>query len=238
MVVETGPCEHVVHGFCHKVRVLERILDRYGAYLNHLITLSEDPGTKSADKQKLKGYIIKWRNCRILLGCALFHDILKPVAVLCKCLQADELCIVSAIEAILRTTASIKRYKTLELNAFPSVKKVLDRIKPSNTHVYQGVEIVQYDETLAFLNSNYRLYIDLVLTCLRNRIKEDEVSDASTLTHALKILATHGWEKTTEASFGHEAIQHLQQRFATPLQKANVNCALLEQEWDNLLFLC
>ena len=80
---------------CHKVHALERILDRFGAYLHHLIALSESPSTKSSDKQKLRGFIRKWSNSRILLGCAVFHDILKPVSVLCKCLQSDQLCIVN-----------------------------------------------------------------------------------------------------------------------------------------------
>ena len=141
---------------CHKVRALERILDRFGAYLNHLVTLIEDPSTKSIDKQKLKGYVTKWRNCRILLGCAVFHDILKPAAILCKCLQSDELCIVSTIEAILRTTASLKQLKTTELKVFPAVKKVLDRIKEEpntsnssqSSYQYQGAEIVGYNAAL------------------------------------------------------------------------------------------
>ena len=39
-----------------------------------------------------------------------------------------------------------------------------------------------------------------------------------------------------DASFGHEAIQHLQSRFATPLQWANVNSDLLQQEWDDMVW--
>lgn len=172
-----------------------------------------------------------------MLGCAVFHDILKPVAILCKCFLADELCIVSTIEAILRTTESLKRLKATEFTILPSVKKVLDRILESeDTYQYQSVEIVRYSEALEFLKNKYCDYIDLVLTCLKNRIKAEEDSDIDTLTHALKILATHGWEKTTDAMFGYDAIQHLQLRFATPLAKANVNCALLRQEWDDLIF--
>ena len=143
----------------HKVCALERILDRYGAYLNHLIALTEDPKTKPADKQKLKGYIIKWRESRILIGCAVFHDILKPVAILCKSLQADELCIVSTIEALLRTTKSIKKLKATEMEEFPSVKKVLLRLKDDKSNAtsktYQGVELVRYDQGLTFLKSKY-----------------------------------------------------------------------------------
>ena len=33
----------------------------------------------------------------MLLGCALFHGVLSPAAALCKALQNDELCIVSAV---------------------------------------------------------------------------------------------------------------------------------------------
>ena len=43
----------------HKVAAINRFIDRYGAYINHLITLTEDSSVKPADKQKLKGYIGK-----------------------------------------------------------------------------------------------------------------------------------------------------------------------------------
>ena len=38
---------------CHKVHALERILDKFGAYLHHLIALSESPSTKSSDREVL-----------------------------------------------------------------------------------------------------------------------------------------------------------------------------------------
>lgn len=60
----------------HKVAALERLIDRFGAYLNHLCSLTEDASTKPADKQKLKGYINKWKDSKILFGCAFFHDII------------------------------------------------------------------------------------------------------------------------------------------------------------------
>ena len=39
----------------HKVAALERLIDRFGVYLNHLISLTEDPSVKAADQQKIKG---------------------------------------------------------------------------------------------------------------------------------------------------------------------------------------
>ena len=41
----------------HKVAALARLIDRYGAYLNHLTMLSQDRQVKSADQEKLKGYV-------------------------------------------------------------------------------------------------------------------------------------------------------------------------------------
>ena len=137
------------------------------------------------------GYVKKWRESRILLGCAVFHDILKPMAILCKCLQSDDLCIVNTIEAIMRTTTSMGKLKTTELKLFPSVNKVLDRMQEeegtADTYSYQGAEIVQHSRALTFLEGNYCAYIDLVLTCLRDRLKVEDVSNINTLTHALKI---------------------------------------------------
>ena len=90
----------------HKVAALGRLIDRYGAYLAHLTALIEDPRVKSVDKEKLRGYVRKWRDTKMLLGCALFHDVLKPCAVLCKVLQEDEVCVVGAIESLLKTEES------------------------------------------------------------------------------------------------------------------------------------
>ena len=40
----------------------------------------------------------------MLLSCAFFHNLLKPAATLCKMLQADYVCVVGALEAILKTS--------------------------------------------------------------------------------------------------------------------------------------
>ena len=51
---------------------------------HHLVALNEDPSVKSTDKQKLKCYVTQWRDTKIIIGCALFHDILYTFATLCK----------------------------------------------------------------------------------------------------------------------------------------------------------
>ena len=81
----------------HKVAALERLIDKLGAYVSHLIALANDPKVKSTDRQKLKGYVLNWSYSRMILGAAFFHDLLKPSAILCKILQEDDVCVVRAI---------------------------------------------------------------------------------------------------------------------------------------------
>ncbi len=49
----------------HKVAALGRVIDKFEAYLGHLISLTEDPTVKSVDKQKIKGYVTKWQDSKI-----------------------------------------------------------------------------------------------------------------------------------------------------------------------------
>ena len=77
-------------------------IERFGAYLGHLTSLSEDCSVKLADRQKLKGYVLRWSKCKVLLGCAFFHDVLKPVEIVCKIILEDELHTVRAIQAFLK----------------------------------------------------------------------------------------------------------------------------------------
>lgn len=108
----------------HKVTALGHLIDRCGAYFAHLTALTEDPHIKSVDKEKLRGYVRKWRDCKMLLGCVLFHDLLKPCAILCKVLQQDEICMVGAIESLLKTKRNLDKLKTTAFENMPAVKKV------------------------------------------------------------------------------------------------------------------
>ena len=95
----------------HKVAALSRLIDRFGAYLSHLTNLIDDPRTKPVDWQKLKGYVLKWWDGNMLHGSAYFCDLLKPSSTLCKILQEDDVCVVRAIEAIIKTSKSGDKLK-------------------------------------------------------------------------------------------------------------------------------
>lgn len=46
------------------------------------------------------------------------------------------------------------------------------------------------------------------------------------------LLATRGCDN---ASFGYDSLAYLTTRFSIPLEHANVDCSLLQQEWDDIV---
>ena len=156
----------------HKVSALNRFIERYGAYLNHLTVLSQEKTTKALDRQKLKGYILRWKKSRILFGCAMFHDILNSPAILWKVLQNSELCIFRAIEGFIHTSKNVEKLKTHAFEKLPSVEKVLLRLHEGDGKtVYQGVELTNHTEGIRFLKTKFGQFVDSVLKCLKNRFK-------------------------------------------------------------------
>ena len=219
----------------HKVAALERIIYLFGAYLGHITTLANDGKVKPTDRQKLNGYMRKWGDSKILIGCAFFHDLLKPCSSLCKMLQADEVCVVSAMEAILKTSKAIERVKTTSFQSLPSVRKVLSRISQGDNGAattYQGIELSKYKEGLTLVQSHYQEYAQLVVECVRERVK---VQTVDLLTHALTIFLTNGWERAETSAFGYPALDSVCAMFVTPLENACVNLSLVQGEWDDMV---
>ena len=115
-----GPSKLPLQGLSRKISALGRVIDRFGAYLAHLIALMEVSPVTSSSRQKLKGYIMRRRNSQVILGCAVFHDLLQPVARLSKVLQ---LCVVQAIEVLMKTKKNLDKLKSTPFKELPSVKK-------------------------------------------------------------------------------------------------------------------
>ena len=217
----------------HKVAALNRVIERFGAYLNHLCSLLEDPSVKSVDKQKLKGYILRWRNAKVLVGCAFFSDLLKPASILCKVLQKDIICVLSAIEAFLKTKKSIEKIRDTPFDDLPTVKTIRARIKVDTSGTsYQGAEITHFDQALQYYRSNYSNFVECVLECLRERIK---FQHTELLTHALTLLAPIGWEKSHDGSFAYSALDFLVSMFRIPLEKACTSISHIQGEWDDMV---
>ena len=84
----------------HKRKALQRVLDRYGVYIHHLTTLCQDTSIKGDDRARLKGYLWQWQHAKILVGCAMFIDAMKPASLLSLTLQELNTDIVTNFEGV------------------------------------------------------------------------------------------------------------------------------------------
>ena len=150
------------------------------------------------------------------------------ISALCKVLQADEVCVVSAIESILKTNKAIEKVKATTVEILPTVKNVCSGVKhEGSSYVYQGADLTSYSEAVAYFTAHHHEYTDSILSC-RMANEESEL-----LTHALNILATQGWGRGDDASFGLIALQYLATLFEEPLES---DCSKLQGEWDDKYF--
>jgi len=132
---------------------------------------------------------------------------------------------------VLKTNKVIDKFNSTAFDDLSTVKKVIARIQHMDgVASYQGAELVGYESGVAYFKSNKDQYTEKVVSCLKDRVK---MQHPDLLTDTLTVLATQGWQKSEDVSFVNTALQNLSARFEIPLQKAQVDIALLEEEWED-----
>ena len=179
----------------HKRKALQRLVDRYGAFLNHLATLAEDRSIKSTDRARLKGYLKKWKQSKVLIGAAMYVDVLKAPALLSLSLQGEKLDIVLGIQHLLKSSKSLKKMAGQDPLLWPTVKLVCNRVKEEGEDkVYQGAVLDNYSPaTLKTCATQALADINRLEEKMRARL---EWSDVKMLRSVLVLLDTQSWRPT------------------------------------------
>ncbi len=82
----------------------------------------------------------------MIIGCALFVDVLQPVSILSLTLQDDEVDVVQGIKSILKSHKSLKKLSSKDPSEWPVTKVVLSRLKDQHGgKIYQGAELHHYN---------------------------------------------------------------------------------------------
>ena len=92
----------------HKRKALQRVIDWFGAYVSHLEALIEDDTVKAVDRARLKGYLQMWNQGKILVGCDMYSEILKPPSILSLTLQEEQFDIVLDLKHILKSVSALQ----------------------------------------------------------------------------------------------------------------------------------
>jgi len=178
----------------HKRKAIQRVVDRYGAYISHLITLSEDNSVKADERARIKGYLKTWSKYSTIVGCALYVDILKSPSFLSMSLQASELDIVLGIKNTLKSITALKMLAKKDPFEWPTVKLVLRKIEDEGGKMlYQGAELRNFSDAV---QEKLKQDAKQDLTRLDEKMRERLTwSDTKLLRALVVFLETQSWTK-------------------------------------------
>ena len=138
----------------------------------HLTALSEDRSVRSTDRAKLQGSCKQWVDCKYVLGCALFVDLLNPCAAFSKAMQAEEIDILGALMSLLRSLKEIEKLAGLPLSQWPTYASTLAAISSegNGSNTYQGQTLKRFDETQQYFEKHAHEYCLNLKQCLITRL--------------------------------------------------------------------
>lgn len=174
---------------------MKRVLSKYGAYIAHLTTLSEDPKVKAADRAKLLGYLREWTKAKYLLGCAVFCDLLKPCATYSKVMQSEELDVLKALTSLVKTLQRTNELASKSLREWSTVKNTVGKITTDGPPTYQGQELMKLPQAKSFFEDNYAEFSTSIISGIKSR---RAWSNLDLMRNIKVMLATFGWEKLSK----------------------------------------
>ena len=176
----------------HKCKVLQRAVNRFAAYAAHLFALVGDSLITSTDRAWLQGYLQKWTQGMMLVGCVMYIDVLQVPLVLSQSLQEDGTDIVQDIKQVLMAASTLQSLAKKDPQLWPTTKLVLGRMsEEGDQKVYQGSTITHFSDSMLSQCSKQAL---ADLQKLDDRIKERPAwSDVDLLRSILVFLDTCSW---------------------------------------------
>lgn len=189
----------------------------------------------------------------MLIGCALYVDILKPPSLLSLTLQDMLQDIVLSIKHILKTSKTLKQLAGLDPLQWPTIKLVINRIKDENgTKEYQGASLQGYSTRMLECCRDCALRD---LKCLDEKMRDRlEWSDVKLLRSILVFIDTQGWQTKTRIPSDtsevdsdetevvddvmaeiQSAVEFVASVFREPLQAKNVVLSTLHDEVEEVV---
>ena len=226
----------------HKLSAMKRVVSKFGAYTNHLTTLSQDSTVKSADRCKLRGYLTRWVNAKYLLGCAFFSGLLLPCSVFSRVMQEDDLDVLGAFSCLIRTIKEVDKLTSKGLEHWPTYSAVLKKLMDRDGEVeYQLQTLTHVSQAKAHYSDNAAGYCSSVISCLNSRLAW---TDLQFVRDVVVYLETQGWQKLVDEEFTPDIdsendpmgpIERLGQRFQIPLESAGVDIDRLPEEFREMV---
>ena len=161
----------------HKLAALQLLVDKFGVYLQHLQSMSEDKSFKSADCQKFKGWLKKWQQARIPLTASLFIELLSPAKALSLAFQEDEIDIIATISCIETAKQQLERLERKDVEDLPTVKRFLEKVQECDgQYCYQNVTLSSFEVARQSARQSKNMLLGHIKEAMQTRLEVAENS--------------------------------------------------------------
>ena len=207
-------------------------------YISYTVqTLVENTTIKSIDRQGLIGYLLKWRQSKILFGCAMYIDILQSPSILSLTLQDDNIDVALGIKSLFKSHSTLKKLSMQDPLQWSSTASPISKFSNdgSGGKRYQGI------------TCKHQVLSDL--TNLDDKMQSRlEWSDLKVLGSILLIIDTQNWQmlqakKHSESEDGddpklckiQEAVITITEMFRMPLEAQGADLSGILDETENAM---
>jgi hypothetical protein len=230
----------------HKISAMKMCLDKWGVYIQHLESLSQDKSYSSKDRAKLKGYLLNWSNAKMPFLLSMCIDLLEIPSQLSICMQHERIDTVSAMNYLSKAKERLEMFERKEFEKLPHVKYTISKIciRDDGKRYLHDIELKNFDQSKEFVKSRKNDFLERVKNCMVQRLEEEAESEAI-FKSIPTILNCEGWERTVvvdgevslENEFADEDVTFLFQRFEVPLRAAGLTVSGAEvlNQWHSLL---
>ena len=196
--------------------------------------------SRSADRQKFKGWLRKWQQARIPLLACLFLEILSPVKMLSLAFQENDINLVSTIQRLEMAKKQLDRLEGKKFNELPTVQRFLDKVKENDGNfLYQNVTLPNFNAAKDSAEVSKGILLDRIKDAMQTRL---EAGENKIVLMAATILNCEGWERREEngeedLEFADNCVADLFNHFPEPLLKAGSDGSLngLLEQWHDLV---
>ena len=204
----------------HKVNAMIIALESYGAFFNHIESLSESD-SNPAKQAELQGYFNKWKDAAIPIYLAIYLDILSPIPRLSLGLQQELHGPVKAVPRIQEFSWTMVKLRALidkSLNDPTSklthYKQFLSELETNENDetFYQGIPLARFD---IVNNDVEKEYAEIITQVASNMVKRFQDLHASPVfTHITSILDVSVWPKelNDDISYGDSVFKNRSSR--------------------------
>ena len=102
----------------HKIGPMTRILDKFGLCITNLENVATDRSYRAKECNRIKGYLNKWKNSKMLVNLCFYLELLKPIASLSK----EKIDTVSAAIALGKVKGKLLKLKNKDVNDLNQIK--------------------------------------------------------------------------------------------------------------------